>query len=41
MTNIFKEIGFGIARGFGIYFFERKEFLVPVAAPDLHRQESN
>ncbi len=41
MTKIFNEIAFGFARGFGIYFFERKEFSVPVAAPDLHRTNSN
>jgi hypothetical protein len=41
MTNIISEIAFGIARGFGIYFFERQEILVPVAAPDLQRRQAH
>jgi len=36
MTNIIREI----ARGFGIYFFDRNDFAVPVAAPDLRRHEA-
>ena len=40
MTNIIREIVFGLARGFGIYFFDRNDFAVPVAAPDLRRHEA-
>jgi hypothetical protein len=41
MTNIIREIAFGISRGFGIYFFERQEILVPVAAPDLQHPHAH
>ena len=37
MTNIIREIAFGISRGFGIYFFQRNDFLAPVITPDLRR----
>jgi hypothetical protein len=37
MTDIIREIAFGLARGFGIYFFERRDIAAPVLNPDLHR----
>ncbi len=37
MTDIIREIAFGISRGFGIYFFERRAFATPVVTPDLDR----
>jgi hypothetical protein len=39
MTNIIKEIGFGLARGFGIYIFERSDFAAPVMTPDLRQRK--
>jgi hypothetical protein len=40
MTNIIKEIAYGLARGFGIYFFERNDFAAPVLTPDLRRHKN-
>jgi hypothetical protein len=37
MTEIIREIAFGLARGFGIYFFDRRDLAAPVLSPDLHR----
>ena len=33
MTGVFKEIVFGLGRGFGIYFSQRHEFIDSVMTP--------
>jgi len=38
MTNIFKELVFGLSRGFGIYFSQRNEFIDSVMTPGLARK---
>jgi hypothetical protein len=33
MTGVFKELVFGLGRGFGIYFSQRNEFIDSVMIP--------
>jgi putative component of toxin-antitoxin plasmid stabilization module len=33
MTGVFKELVFGLGRGFGIYFSQRNEFIDSVMTP--------
>ena len=33
MTGVFKELVFGLGRGFGIYFSQRNEFIDQVMTP--------
>jgi hypothetical protein len=33
MTGVFKELVFGLGRGFGIYFSQRHEFIDSVMTP--------
>jgi putative component of toxin-antitoxin plasmid stabilization module len=33
MTGVFKELIFGLGRGFGIYFSQRNEFMDSVMTP--------
>jgi hypothetical protein len=33
MTDVFKELLFGLRRGFGIYFSQRNEFIESVMTP--------
>ena len=35
MTGVFKELVFGLGRGFGIYFSQRNDFIEPVMTPAL------
>jgi hypothetical protein len=40
VTNIIRDIAFGLTRGFGIYFFQRNAFSAPVLTPDLGRRHN-
>ena len=33
MANVFKELVFGLSRGFGIYFSQRNDFMALVMTP--------
>jgi hypothetical protein len=35
MAKIFRELVFGLSRGFGIYFSQRNDFIEPVMTPAL------
>lgn len=38
MTKVFKELLFGLSRGFGIYFSQRNDFIDSVMTPGLARK---